>query len=80
MIDYASVVQYLMLVVSFTRTEHNAQYPCNRMKNNKYHTVRTVRKYSCKIVERGKWNIIQKNTQIRERSHFWLGTGTVVKK
>ena len=69
MIDYASVVQYLILVVSFTRTEHNAQYPCNRMKNNKYHTVRTVRKYSCKIVERGKWNIIQK-TQRYVKAHI----------
>ena len=39
------------------------------MKNNKCHTVRTVRKSYCKFGERGKLNIIQK-TQRYVNAHI----------
>ena len=42
--------------------------------NNKYPTVRTVPRSNRKIVKRGK-----SNTQIHERSLYWLGTGTLIK-
>jgi hypothetical protein len=41
------------------------------MKNEKYHTVRTVSKSNRKIVERGKIDI--------PNTLSWLGTGTTMK-
>jgi len=49
----------------------------NRMKNKKYHTVRTVLQSSIKIVESGK--IGTPNTQLHERSLSWFGTDTSIK-
>ena len=44
------------------------------MKTKKYHNVGTAPRTNPKIVERGKIDTL--NTQIQDRSHSWLGTGT----
>jgi len=44
----------------------------------KYHAVGTVLKSNRKVVERVK--IDNSNTQIHDRSLYWLGTGTSIKK
>ena len=44
----------------------------NKMKNNEYHTSGTIPKSNIKIVERGKFDTI--NKQIRGLSLFWLCT------
>ena len=43
------------------------------MFKNKYHTVGTISKFNTKIVEKGK--IDTSNTQIRDGSLSWRGTG-----
>jgi hypothetical protein len=47
----------------------------NKIKNQKYHTVRTVPKSNRKIVESGKIDTLN----IHDRSLYWLGTGTSIK-
>ena len=47
------------------------------MKNKNNHNVGTVLKSNRIIIERGKIKTV--NTQIRDRSHFWLGTYTSIK-
>ena len=47
------------------------------MKNKKYHTVGTVPKPNRKIEESSK--IDTSNTQIHDRSLYWLDTGTSIK-
>ena len=47
----------------------------NNMKNQKYHTVRTVPKSNRKIVESGKID----TSNIHDHSLSWLGTATSMK-
>jgi len=63
----------------FLTLEKNADVSTylNKMKNKKYHTVRTIPKSNIKILERG--NIDAGNTQIHDRSLSWLGTDTLIK-
>ena len=49
-----------------------------KWKAKKYHNVGTFPKFKRKILERGK--IGTPSTQILDRSIFWLGTGTSIKK
>ena len=49
---------------------------CNKIKNKKYHTIRTILKSKVKIIERG--TIYTPNTQIHDLSLSWLGTGTSI--
>ena len=49
----------------------------NKIKNKKYHTIEIVLKPNRKITERGK--IDTHNTQIHDRSLFWLVTGISIK-
>jgi hypothetical protein len=46
----------------------------NKMKNRKYHTVRTVPKSNIKIVEIGKF--VTPNTQMHDSLLTWLCMGT----
>jgi hypothetical protein len=45
--------------------------------NKKYHTIGRVPKCNGQIVETGK--IVTSNTQIHDRSLFWLGIDTSIK-
>jgi hypothetical protein len=47
------------------------------LKNKKYHAIGTIPTSNNRIVERNK--IDTTNTQIHNRSHSWLGTGTAIK-
>jgi len=47
------------------------------MKKQTYHTFATIQKANIKIVERDK--IDTSNTEIHDRSLFWLRTGTSIK-
>jgi hypothetical protein len=49
----------------------------DKMKNKKWHTVGTVPISNRNIAERGKIN--PPNTQIRDCSIYWIGTGTSIK-
>ena len=70
----------LPLSLRFDMTLQNvSSWKCwNKMKNKKIPHVGTVQKVNRKIVERDK--IDTPNTQIHDRSFFWLGTGTSIKK
>ena len=63
-------VQYILS----GKTEQSAVDGLNKVKNKKYHTVRTIPKSNIKIVERSK--IDTTNTQIHDLSLSWFGTGS----
>jgi hypothetical protein len=57
-----------------SKTPLSKVHGVNKMKNRKYHTVRTVPKSNIKIVEIGKF--VTPNTQMHDSLLTWLCMGT----
>ena len=80
LVQYGFSIQYWLvqyLSILYITLYNNLLVLKNEMKYKKYHTVTTVTKSNCKMVERGK--IDTPNTYIHDDSFFRLCTGISIK-